>query len=472
MPPMPDAAGDARLEALLTGTSAVATARETGLAQVRALARSVPHGFVLLYDADLRIVLADGTDLGTFGHTRGDLEGRLVREVLAPEHVADVEPRYRAALSGRRVSWEREVRSGVFRLTAAPVVADDGSIISGMVLAQDVTEERRNERSWAALHAIATAVARNEDPYGIAQRIADSLHDVFAVDTAAVVRFTGPTSGESLALAPAGALSLSPLLELLPDDVSALAKVRATGQPTLVNYRADGGAVSSSMAADGMTVGAAAPIGSGESTWGAVVLTARDEHRIDANVLARLTGFADLLQLAIGNTEAWRALEHEAGTDALSGLPNRRTFAQHLRRELERSDRHGRPLSLALMDLDGLKHVNDTCGHLVGDRVIAELAARIRPEARDGELLARLGGDEFGWILPETDAEGALAAAERLRAVVAAAPFPDVGRLSLSIGVCSLADVAGPKDLLAGADDALYAAKRAGRDQVARYAPA
>ena len=469
MPPRTTDSDDARLRVVLTGATAADEARETGLAQVRALARSVPHGFVLLFDADLRIVLADGTDLGTFGHTRDELEGRLVREVLAPEHVADVEPRYRAALAGQRVSWEREVRAGVFRLTAAPVVADDGSIVSGMVLAQDVTDERRNERSWAALHAIATAVARKEDPHAVAQRIAESLHDVFGVDSAWVVRFTGPVSGETMARAPLSPGDVPRMLDLPPGDASALAQVRATGQPALVRYRADGGRVSARMTADGMTVGAAAPIGTGDSVWGAVALTARADDRLDEQVLARLTGFADLLQLAIGNTEAWRTLEREASTDALSGLPNRRTFTGHLRREVERSARYGRRLSVALMDLDGLKHVNDTCGHLVGDGVITELAARIRPEAREGELLARLGGDEFGWILPETDVEAAALAADRLRAVVSSAPFPGAGRLSMSIGVCSLTDVPDANALIAGADEALYAAKRAGRDRVERY---
>ena len=434
----------------------------------RALARSMPSGFVVLFDRDLRIQLADGSDLAAFGFTAATMEGRTLHEAL-PDLAEFLEPRWRAALAGETVTWEREHDPQVFRLAAAPVRADDGTVVSGMVLTTDITEERRNERSWDALHEIATAVGRNEPAHAVARRMAISLHQVFRVDSAAVIRFTGPGSGHLMAAEPAGALSLPEVIEFHPSDASSLARVAFTGQPALVHYRRDGGSVAASMTSDGMAMGCAAPIRADNTLWGAVALTSTREDSLDEEVLSRLHGFAELLGLAVGNTAAWTALEREAATDALSGLPNRRTFSDHLRREIERARRYQHPLSVALMDLDGLKWVNDTRGHVVGDRVIAELAARLRTEARDGELLARIGGDEFGWILPETDAESAASAAERLRVVVRTAPFPGVGNLSISVGVCSLADVAGPEDLVAAADEALYVAKRSGRDRVARY---
>jgi len=441
---------------------------DDSVAQYRALARSLPSGFVLLFDQDLRIQIADGSDLAAFGFSAQTMEGRTLHEAL-PDLAEFLEPRWRAALAGETVTWDREHDPKVFRLTAAPVRADDGTITSGMVLTTDITEERRNERSWDALHEIATAVGRNEPPHVVARRMAASLHQVFRVDSAAVIRFTGPGTGHLMAAEPPGALSLPEVIEFHPSDASSLARVAFTGQPALVHYRRDGGSVAASMTSDGMAMGCAAPIRADNTLWGAVALTSTREDRLDDEVLARLDGFAELLGLAVGNTAAWTALEREAATDALSGLPNRRTFSDHLRREIERARRYGHPLSVALLDLDGLKWVNDTRGHVVGDRVIAELAARLRTEARDGELLARLGGDEFGWILPETDGDGAAAAAERLRLVVRSAPFSGVGNLSVSVGVCALDDVSGPEDLVAAADEALYVAKRAGRDRVARY---
>ncbi len=159
-------------------------------------------------------------------------------------------------------------------------------------------------------------------------------------------------------------------------------------------------------------------------------------------------------------------LEHLASHDALTGMPNRRVFQERLRAEIARAERHARPLSIAILDLDHFKEVNDRLGHDVGDRVLQEVARRLTRLVRRGEHIARIGGEEFGWILPDSDAAGACAAADRARGAISGERFEAAGSLTISAGVCELG---GSRrnlgELFRGADQALYAAKRAGRDQ-------
>lgn len=156
--------------------------------QYRALASSVPSIFVLLFDSELRYIIAEGQELGAFGHTSAELEGRTIHEVLSPELAAELEPHYRAALSGREVTWTRQIEQRTFSLTAHPVKSEDG-ISAGIVVAVDITERRQREQTWAALHSIATAIARSAAPLDVAERVASVLKDLFSVDSAAVVRF-------------------------------------------------------------------------------------------------------------------------------------------------------------------------------------------------------------------------------------------------------------------------------------------
>ena len=117
------------------------------------------------------------------------------------------------------------------------------------------------------------------------------------------------------------------------------------------------------------------------------------------------------MSLAAATHEARTRLASLAGTDALTGLGNRRTFDDLLAAEVDRAGRHGEPLSLVLLDIDHFKSVNDRFGHQVGDRVLVEVGRRLVAIARRGEAVTRIGGEEFAWILPRTAAAGAEAAA-------------------------------------------------------------
>lgn len=166
-------------------------------------------------------------------------------------------------------------------------------------------------------------------------------------------------------------------------------------------------------------------------------------------------------------------------TDALTGCVNRRGFDQSLAREVARATRAGSELSLLAMDLDHFKSVNDTLGHLAGDMVLREIGALLTGAARTGDVVARTGGEEFCLILPDTPAAGAYNLATRLCDAIRAHDFrsgTNSIRLTASIGVVSQASPSGPTrdvaEVLKGrADEALYAAKRGGRDRVRVWAP-
>jgi diguanylate cyclase (GGDEF)-like protein len=115
-------------------------------------------------------------------------------------------------------------------------------------------------------------------------------------------------------------------------------------------------------------------------------------------------------------TRTIEAVQRTAATDPLTGILNRRGFDEAVERELARARRYGRPLALAYLDVRGLKAVNDTDGHLVGDELIKQVAGLLRDSARAGDLVGRLGGDEFGLVLAEQSADSAAIVQARLRA--------------------------------------------------------
>lgn len=163
-------------------------------------------------------------------------------------------------------------------------------------------------------------------------------------------------------------------------------------------------------------------------------------------------------------------LEAEARLDPLTGIPNRRRFEEQAEQEVERAARFKRPLAVLLLDLDHFKSVNDRFGHATGDHVLKSVARLVSNNLRQTDLFARLGGEEFVALLPETDLDAAEGLAGRLRHLLSFAPLRYEGaeiEVTASIGVAAYGpELPSVAAILRAADEALYAAKSGGRNQV------
>ncbi len=203
------------------------------------------------------------------------------------------------------------------------------------------------------------------------------------------------------------------------------------------------------------------------------VINVNNKRNREPYVLAELRlveAIAGYAAVALANAFRFEETLERARCDALTGLPNHGHFWSTLDLEMQRADRYGRTLSLAMIDVDHFKVVNDRLGHLGGDGVLTGLAELLRGRSRGHDLAARYGGEEFAIILPETDAAGAAAFAEKIRQSVEAEAFGPAaaGEVTVSIGIATYpGDADEPTRLVESADRRLYAAKAAGRNRVA-----
>jgi diguanylate cyclase (GGDEF)-like protein len=155
-----------------------------------------------------------------------------------------------------------------------------------------------------------------------------------------------------------------------------------------------------------------------------------------------------------------------ARIDPLTGAGNARSFAEVCRAELSRSKRHNRPVTIAYLDLDDFKKVNDELGHAAGDRVLRTVVDTLRATLRTSDVVARFGGDEFGLLLPETDEEAASIAVARVQEFLGAA-LDDPGSPTFSMGVATFTTVPETVDaMIHAADDLMYEAKREGKNKI------
>ena len=203
----------------------------------------------------------------------------------------------------------------------------------------------------------------------------------------------------------------------------------------------------------------------------------------EAELLARCAAMLRIKKLQDELHTVQKKLEEQSITDGLTGLKNRRFFDERLQEEFGRAQRYSDPVSLIMLDLDHFKRVNDRFGHQAGDHVLREAADLLRGSLRDPDIPARYGGEEFAVILPKTHVQGALAVAERIWRAIGSKTFrhalgegagaspPVELRVTVSIGVAFFPskDITSSELLVKFADEALYQAKRSGRNSICLY---
>ncbi len=373
------------------------------------------------------------------GYSEEELLGARIQDITHPGDLDKDLDLMAEMVRGERVRYGMEKRyvrgDGALawvRLSVSIAGDADGAPAYFISQVQDVTEHRRQERrlrdsarEHAALHRVASAVAHGISEEALWALVAREAAGLFSVETAIVARFLGRHA--VVVGSHGGQFALETRLATTgPGVLAQVARTHAGARIDAYERLADGSRLRDQAMERGLTASVAAPVMVGGEPWGALLASTAEEGGFAPDAGDRLARFADLVALGIANAQARSELLNRAMTDPLTGLTNHRAFHERLAVEVERADRHGRHLAVAVMDLDHFKTVNDTYGHPVGDRVLRELADRLRVLTRPEDEFARVGGEEFALILPECDPSAAISILERMRRAVADAPFAEV----------------------------------------------
>jgi diguanylate cyclase (GGDEF)-like protein len=358
--------------------------------------------------------------------------------------------------------------------TATLVIAAPAFVVLGVAIVvgkRFLFRVRREAEGLAAeqgaLRRVATAVVSGEPADRFYQIVAVEAGQLLAAGAAAILRLDAPDQAAILGSWAQSADRKYQVGNTFPVAAdSDLARALAAARPVRVEQVP----VESSLGRLGYGSSIVAPIQVAGRTWGFLAVASIGTRAFGPEHEYRLTEFAGLISTAITNIEDRAALAAQASTDALTGVANHRAFYERLTADMARARRYGSPLSVAMIDVDRFKLVNDVGGHEAGDEVLGRVACCLSDATRAEDMLARVGGDEFAWILPETVGEEAVLAVERARAAMARSG--EEPRVTLSVGICDTRYTSDPSELVRLADRALYSSKENGRDQVRLYAPA
>jgi diguanylate cyclase (GGDEF)-like protein len=327
-------------------------------------------------------------------------------------------------------------------------------------------ELRRRRFDSEALAAMARRLEQSEEPLEVSEVVLESVVDAFGFERGIVLNRGEDGSDTVVAMAHHGEVDLAAVDAPLPADAVLRRVLEGRRTVLLASSGADRDEWLTALLPGAANLVLVPLTAEGRSMGVLVVEHAmRSGSRIERRVVGAVERFAAHGALTLRNAGLLLALRRTADTDGLTGIANRRIFDETMARELARAVRSGEELSLVLLDIDHFKRLNDTHGHQVGDDVLRRVAQALADGTRTYDIAARYGGEEFAIVLPRTPHEDAGAVAERLRrCAVDAEGEPGV---TLSAGVATFprdaSDVAG---LIARADEALYASKRAGRDRL------
>lgn len=206
---------------------------------------------------------------------------------------------------------------------------------------------------------------------------------------------------------------------------------------------------------------------------GVLTLESATPNAYQASDVKALESVADICAAAIQNAEYFEQIKQLAYRDGLTGVFNRRYFENRILEEMERARRYQSVLSVAMIDIDAFKRLNDEFGHLLGDEILKQVSKIFMQHTRQSDVVCRFGGDEFALILPQTSARSAANAAEKLRQTISSWDFPGVPRpVTVSTGIAEFPAAGDSRDdLMKAADSALYDAKQQGRNRIVLHSP-
>ncbi len=434
----------------------------TELRPVAAGPAATPHGLAaaaatLIVDGSLRIRMASGA-------VAEELAGAPLQAAIdGGGDAARLEQAVRRAAAGSGSVLNLSI-GGVSRsVECAPLSGDlaagEALVLVEVAEARPIGAELAAARSRAddleALASGARRLARSSERDEARAAICEAAVEVAAADLAAVIERT--PDGDSLL---ATAVSSNQLDRRMISAERAVHAARAFAN-VRPEFSVGGAGVDAAATWPLGRAGAAAglwqPVRRGDEVAAVIAIGWRNRPPARARIPDAIELLADEAAVALERVASLEHLTEMARTDPLTELSNRRAWQDELARELARAERSGQRLAVGLIDLDELKTFNDRWGHAAGDRVLLTAARRWRRRLRLTDLLARIGGDEFAMAMPGCGLEQAVELGDQLRGVL-----PD--GLTCSIGVAEWSGAEPAADLIARADQALYAAKNSGRD--------
>ena len=396
------------------------------------------------------------------------------------EHVSGVRGEY-------RTEFRQQTKAGEWKwiVSLGRVVAWDkkGRPLRMLGTHTDITERKvleqtdRDQRQLAeALRDTAAALNSTLQLEEVLDRVLDNIGKIAAYDAVLMVMF----EGDRARLVRQHGMPLSQPGEPVDQvhyrltELPLLGPLLDTGGPCLItDTMTDQRCASGWRLLTGTRSCLGIPLEIRGSVVGAIILTSTTPGHFTEESAQRLRAFASQASVAIENARLFLQAHQLSVTDGLTGLNNRRHFFDEAKGEYERIRRYGRALSVVMIDIDHFKKLNDTYGHSVGDAVLREVARRFQEAVRTIDVVARYGGEEFVVLMPETDLAEALKVAERVRRCVVECPVYNDGVTvftTISLGVAEIDEkMACLEDLLKCSDQALYAAKAAGRNRVEAY---
>jgi diguanylate cyclase (GGDEF)-like protein len=323
------------------------------------------------------------------------------------------------------------------------------------------TEEQRRSRQFAFLNSVSKTAISSEDADEMLAEIVSNIQKNFRFDHIGIGILDYATK-EIEIKAEAGATAHEKGKKI-PLGSGIVGKVARGGEPVLVS---PGDGQPQGLLPGSRTV-LCIPIAYGDTLLGVLNIESEKEGAISPDDVLVMNTLADLLATALHNSFVFQKLQQQSITDGLTGIKTRRFFWEALSAEWKRASRSGRPFSVVLVDLDKFKAVNDTCGHLEGDLVLARVGRLLENKCRQSNVVARYGGDEFVILMPETGVDQAQVLAERLRLWLATDPMLSEHHITGSFGVASFPlHGFSAESIIRVADMGLYISKKAGGDRV------
>ena len=436
-------------------------------------------------DPEFKVLQVSPSVERVLGYKPEELVGKPFQglNILAPESLERAFMDAMQVFSGERIvstEYEFIAKDGTRKfgeVSGAPLYSQEGKIVAVISVARDITERKKAEeevrrytKQLEALFNIGATVSRTLNLEELLDNVLDTLLMVMGVEVGGIFLLDEQTSKLLLRAHRGMSPEFIRKVEVVSIGDGFIGQVAKSGKPILAeDVSADSKLSRMRKMGDGIQSFAAVPIMAKEKILAVMGVGSRKYRKFPDWEILMLDTIANQIGMAIENAQLYEHALELAFTDSLTGLYNRRYLMDQIEREFIRAQRSKAPLSLVMVDLDGLKAINDRFGHHVGDRFLKEVAKIVKVNTRASDVAARWGGDEFMLLAPGIDSRSAIKIAERIRAQVERYKMKLEGKevgITISSGIVTYPDHASVvAELLKKADEAMYNAKKGGKNR-------